>query len=437
MKSLLKLLATLTLATTPTIAVVACNNENKQMTPRDILNSAVAFITDSDLKVKTNLQLPDSTDIKVMEGKTFSEFDGTVKTAIANFFTNKLKKSTDENPTNWYHPDAHVKISDIDNDPEQPDAGKFVLPVKVAVNKPAVNGHLAVKAEISYSNLPPITKNIKLTLNNDTSHSTDQDKVDAIKEFIEKDIANLNVNVENLPISGTIVGTSEKEKVAIAKTQLSYIQQNLNVAIKDKVQYSGLRLSFSFTGDFSANKATLFTMKDASIAADKSIIFNGDINNITISFLVGPAAKADFDTGVVGSATAIKINQTFADATTQIEKIFSQWSVDPVATLPKDNDETYQEYNQKISIEDQFIKNGYFAAINKVYANLGNEWLKQITITNPDSHFNFGDKGDKDYLNGYFSLNFKLEYDLTKIVAETTSKFNINVESVHIKLRKI
>lgn len=430
MKSLLKLLATLTLATTPAIAVVACNNENKQMTPRDILNSAAAFITDSDLKVKTDLQLPDSTDIKVMEGKTFSEFDGTVKTVIANFFTNKLKKSTDQHPTNWYHPDAHVKISDIDNDPEQPDAGKFVLPVKVAANKPAVNGHLLVKAEISYSNLPPITKNIKLTLNNDTSHSTDQDKVDAIKEFIEKDIANLNVNVENLPISGTIVGSSEEEKVAIAKTQLSYIQQNLNVAIKDKVQYSGLRLSFAFTGDFSANKATLFTMKDASIAADKSIIFNGDINNITISFLVGPAATADFATGEVGSATAIKINQTFADATTQIEKIFSQWTVDPVATLPTAT-ETYKQYNQKISIEDQFIKDGYFAAINKVYANLGNGWLKQITITNPDSHFNFGASGD----NGYFSLNFKLEYDLTTIVTETTSKFNINVEGIHIKIK--
>ncbi len=444
MKTLLKLLGTLTLATSPAMALVACNSENKEMTPRDILNSAAAFITDSDLGIKLDLQLPDTTNIKTMEGKTFSQFAGPVKTAIADFFTNKLKKSTDQHPTNWYHPDAGVKIMDIDNDPKNPDTGKFVLPVKVAADIPAVNGYLLVKAEISYSNLPPVTKNIKLTLNNDTSNSTDQDKADAIKDFIKSDIANLNVNVENLPVSGIIVGTSIEEKAAFAKTQLSYIQQNLNVAIKDKVQYSGLRLSFAFTGDFSSdNKSTLFTMKDATVVANKStvttnkppIIFNGDINNITISFLVGAAAKSDFDTGEVGSGTAIKINQTFADATTQIEKIFSDLTLNPVTTLPTAI-ETYDEYNTRMKnnlIENQIIKDGYFAAINKVYLNLGTSWLDKITITNRDSRFNIVTID----ANGYFSLNFKLEYKLKTIVPDTDSTFNINVEGIHIKLRKI
>lgn len=430
MKSLLKLLGTLTLATTPAITVVACDSENKQMTPRDILNSATAFITDSDLPIVSDLYLKD-TNIKLLEGKTFSQFNDPVKKAVADFFANKLKKSTDQHPTNWYHPDAHVQIMDLDNDPKKPDAGKFVLPVKVAADKPAVNGHLWVKAEISYASLPPITKNIKLTLNNDKS--SDQDKADAIKEFIETDIASLNVNVENLPISGKINGSSVEEKAAIAKTQLSYIQQNLNVAIKDKVQYSGLRLSFAFTGDFSSdNKATLFTMKDATIAADKSIIFNGNVNNITISFLVGSAAKSDLDTGEVGSATAIKINQTFADATTQIEKVFSDWTVKPVSALPTAI-ETYDKYNENNSIEDQFIKDGYFAAINKVYTNLGQGWLDKITIINRDSHFNSSPTGN----NGYFSLNFNLQYKLADIVPGTTSVFNINAEGIHIKLYKI
>ncbi|WP_425380953.1 hypothetical protein [Spiroplasma endosymbiont of Polydrusus pterygomalis] len=433
MKTLLKLLGTFTLATSPAMALVACNSENKEMTPRDILNSAAAFITDSDLGVKFDLQLPDNTDIKIMKGKTFSQFADPVKTAIADFFANKLKKSTDQHPTNWYHPDAGVKIMDIDNEPKNPDAGKFVLPVKVAADKPAVNGHLLVKAEISYSNLPPITKNIKLTLNNDTKNSNDQAKADAIREFIKNDIANLNVNVENLPINGIINGSSTEEKAAIAKTQLSYIQQNLNVAIKDKVQYSGLRLSFAFTGDFTTDKSsTLFTMQAGTLDANDSVIFNGDINNITISFLVGAAAKADFNTGELDSGTAIKINQTFVDATTQIEKVFSDWTVKPVTTLPTAT-EKYDDYNKNSPIEDQFIRDGYFAAINKVYANLGSEWLKQITITNRDSHFNLEPSGN----NGYFSLNFKLEYDLKPIVTNTTSKFNINVEDIHIKLHKI
>lgn len=441
MKTLLKLLGTLTLATLPAMALVACNSENKEMTPRDILNSAAAFITDSDLGIKLDLQLPDATDIKAMNGKNFSQFAGPVKTAIADFFANKLKKSTDQHPTNWYHPDAGVKIMDIDNVPKNPDAGKFVLPVKVAADKPAVNGYLLVKAEISYLNLPPVTKNIKLTLNNDTSNGTDQDKADAIKEFIKSDIGNLNVNVENLPINGIIDGTSIEEKAGFAKTELSYIQQNLNVAIKDKVQYSGLRLSFAFTGDFSSdNKSTLFTMKVGTVAADKStittddkpIIFDGDINNITISFLVGAAGKSDFDTGEVGSSTAIKINQTFADARTQIEKIFSDWRVNPVTILPTAT-ETYDEYNKHVPIEDQFIKDGYFAAINKVYANLGTLWLDKITITNRDSRFNIVTID----ANGYFSLNFKLEYDLTTIVPNTNSKFNINVEGIHIILPKL
>lgn len=432
MKSLLNLLATLTLATTPAMAVVACGSENKEMTPRDILNLAADFITDSDLGVKLELRLPDTTDIKLMAGKTFSQFDDGIKTAITDFFASKLKKSSDDYPTNWYHADAHVKIMDVDKDAEQPDIGKFVLPITVAADKPAVNGHLSVKAEISYSNLPAITKNIKLTLNNDTSHSTDQDKTDAIKNFIATNIASLDVNVENLPISGKIDGDSSAIKADIAKTQLSYIQQNLNVAIKDKVQYSDLRLNFAFTGDFSDDsKSTLFTMKTATLATDKSVTFNGVINNVTISFLVGAAGKTDLAIGEVSSAATININQSFADATTQIQKIFSDWTVDPVTILPTTS-QSYDEYNKNNPIEDQFIKNGYLAAIKKVYVNLTDSSIK-VDITNRDSKFNIVTSD----ANGYFSLNFKLEYDLTTIVAGTTSNFNISVESVHIKLHKI
>ncbi|KNE88518.1 hypothetical protein PSTG_18078, partial [Puccinia striiformis f. sp. tritici PST-78] len=145
------------------------------------------------------------------------------------------------------------------------------------------------------------TKNIKITINNDTSHTSDQKKADAIRDFIKEEITkdNLNINVENLPITGEIKGAEKKDKEEIARTQLSYIKQNLNVAIKDKVQYSGLSLSFEFSGDFSnVPKSTLFKMTDPTVTNndDKSIVFNGNVSNITIDFLVGNDGKSTFNT---------------------------------------------------------------------------------------------------------------------------------------------
>lgn len=427
MKSLLKLLGTLALATTPVITVVACGSENKQMTPRDILNSAAAFITDSNLQVKADLNLPDDVNIEAMSDKIFSQLDSSVQTAITNYFADKVKESTDQHPTNWYHPDAHVKIIDVDSKDPNVNKAKFVLPTGNAL----VNGHLLVTAEISYSNLPPITKNITITINNDTSHSSHQIKTEKIKEFIAREIAagRLNVNVENLPISEPL---STKES---ARNQLSFIQQNLNDAIKDKVQYDGLRLNFAFSGDVTgdASKSTLFTMTNSSInPKDNSIIFNGNINNITISFLIGAAGKSDIDTGAVSSDPTIKVNQTFADATTQISKIFTEWTVEPVKTLP-DSSKKYSEYADRNVIEKQFIDNGYFVSINNIYNILGKNWVKNITVTNPDTHFNL----NPNEKNGYFNLNFNLKYDLKSILPDTSSEFNITIENVHIKLRQI
>ena len=438
MKSLLKLLGTLALATTPVVAVVACDSKNNQMTSMDILNSAASFITNSNLQVKADLNLPDDTDIGKMKGNIFSELDASVQTAIGDFFSSKLKKNTNEHPTNWYHPDAHVKIMNYvpkNDNVDEKDKPKFILPT----GSELVNGHLWVKAEISYLNLPSVTKDIKITINNDTNNSSDQKKTDAIKDFIKEEITkgNLNVNVENLPISGEIKSPEQDKKAEIARTQLSYIQQNLNVAIKDKVQYYGLSLSFAFSGDFSSvNKSTLFTMTTPTVNNNdnKSIIFNGNINNITIGFLVGNDGRNYLDTGALNkNVPTIKINQTFVDATTQISKIFSELTVDPVKELPKAS-EKYLNYKEKASIEDQVIKNGYFANINKIYSILNSKWnYTVITITNPESQFNLNPNGK----NGYFNLNFKLEYDLKGILSSTDSKFNINVENIHIKLREI
>ncbi|WP_342254415.1 hypothetical protein [Spiroplasma endosymbiont of Zeiraphera isertana] len=437
MKSLLKLLGTLALATTPVVTVVACGSENNQMTPSDILNFADSFVTDSSVQMKADLNLSDDTNIGEMKGKIFSELDTSVQTAIGNFFSSKLKESSNEHPTNWYHPDAHVKIMDYvpkkDNDNDEKDKPKFVLPT----GSELVNGHLWVKAEISYLNLPSVTKDIKITINNDTSDTSDQKKADAIRDFIKEEITkgNLNINVENLPIDGKIDAPSKEE---IARTQLSYIKQNLNVAIKDKVQYSGLSLSFEFSGDFSNDaKSTLFKMTNPTVTNndDKSIVFNGNVSNITIDFLVGNDGKSTFNTGDIESTTAIKINQTFVDATTQISKIFSEWTVDTVKELPKASDK-YSDYDKDGKIKEQVITNGYFANINKIYSILASKWNDSvITITNPESGFNL----NPNEKNGYFNLNFKLEYDLSKSFPDikTASKFEISAENIHITLREV
>ncbi|WP_338975397.1 hypothetical protein [Spiroplasma endosymbiont of Monopis laevigella] len=441
MKSLLKLLGTLALATTPVVTVVACGSENNQMTPRDILNFAASFVTDSSVQIKADLNLSDDTNIGEMKGKIFSKLDTSVQTAIGNFFSSKLKESTNEHPTNWYHPDAHVKIMDYvpkkDNDNDEKEKPKFVLPT----GSELVNGYLWVKAEISYLNLPSVTKDIKITINNDTSHTSDQKKADAIKDFIEKLINGeikdnvLNVNVENLPISGKIDAPSKED---IARTQLSYIKQNLNVAIKDKVQYSGLSLSFEFSDDFSDDaKSTLFKMADPTVTNndDKSIVFNGNVSNITIDFLVGNDGKSTFNTGDIESKSAIQINQTFVDATTQISKIFSEWTVDAVKELPNAS-ESFSDYKEMNNIKEQVITKGYFANINKIYSILVPKWNDSvITITNPESGFNL----NPNEKNGYFNLNFKLKYDLSKDFPDikTSSKFEINVENIHITLREV
>ncbi|WP_342274488.1 hypothetical protein [Spiroplasma endosymbiont of Phycita roborella] len=441
MKSLLKLLGTLALATTPVVTVVACGSENNQMTPRDILNFAASFVTDSSVQIKADLNLSDDTNIGEMKGKIFSKLDTSVQTAIGNFFSSKLKESTNEHPTNWYHPDAHVKIMDYvpkkDNDNDEKEKPKFVLPT----GSELVNGYLWVKAEISYLNLPSVTKDIKITINNDTSHTSDQKKADAIKDFIEKLINGeikdnvLNVNVENLPISGKIDAPSKED---IARTQLSYIKQNLNVAIKDKVQYSGLSLSFEFSGDFSDDaKSTLFKMADPTVTNndDKSIVFNDNVSNITIDFLVGNDGKSTFNTADIESKSAIQINQTFVDATTQISKIFSEWTVDAVKELPNAS-ESFSDYKEMNNIKEQVITKGYFANINKIYSILVPKWNDSvITITNPESGFNL----NPNEKNGYFNLNFKLEYDLSKDFPDikTSSKFEINVENIHITLREV
>ncbi|WP_338975441.1 hypothetical protein [Spiroplasma endosymbiont of Monopis laevigella] len=441
MKSLLKLLGTLALATTPIVTVVACGSENNQMTPRDILNFAASFVTDSSVQIKADLNLSDDTNIGEMKGKIFSKLDTSVQTAIGNFFSSKLKESTNEHPTNWYHPDAHVKIMDYvpkkDNDNDEKEKPKFVLPT----GSELVNGYLWVKAEISYLNLPSVTKDIKITINNDTSHTSDQKKADAIKDFIEKLINGeikdnvLNVNVENLPISGKIDAPSKED---IARTQLSYIKQNLNVAIKDKVQYSGLSLSFEFSDDFSDDaKSTLFKMADPTVTNndDKSIVFNGNVSNITIDFLVGNDGKSTFNTGDIESKSAIQINQTFVDATTQISKIFSEWTVDAVKELPNAS-ESFSDYKEMNNIKEQVITKGYFANINKIYSILVPKWNDSvITITNPESGFNL----NPNEKNGYFNLNFKLKYDLSKDFPDikTSSKFEINVENIHITLREV
>lgn len=435
MKSLLKLLGKLALATTPVVTVVACDSENNQMIPRDILNFAASFVTDSSLKIKDDLNLSDDTNIGEMKGKIFSELDTYVQTAIGNFFSNKLKESTNKHPTNWYHPDAHVKIMDYvakkDNDNDEKEKVKFVLPT----GSELVNGYLWVKAEISYLTLPSVTKDIKITINNDTSHTSDQKKADAIRDFIKEEITkgNLNINVENLPITEKIDAPSKED---IARTQLSYIKQNLNVAIKDKVQYSDLGLGFVFSGDFSNDaKSTLFKMTNPTITNndDKSIVFNGNISNITIDFLIGNDGKSTFNTGDIESKTTIKINQTFVDATTQISKIFSEWTVDTVQELPKASDK-YSDYDKDGKIKKQVITNGYFANINKIYSILVPKWNDSvITITNPESGFNL----NPNEKNGYFNLNFKLEYYLTGILPDTSSKFEINVENIHITLREV
>ncbi|MBP1525228.1 MAG: hypothetical protein H9Q65_01525 [Spiroplasma ixodetis] len=441
MKSLLKLLGTLALATTPVVTVVACGSENNQMTSRDILNFAASLVTDSSsVQIKADLNLSDDTNIGEMKGKIFSELDTSVQTAIGNFFSSKLKESANEHPTNWYHPDAHVKIMDYvpekDNDNDEKDKPKFVL----STGSELVNGHLWVKAEISYLNLRSVTKNIKITINNDTSHTSDQKKADAIRDFIKEEITkdNLNINVENLPITGEIKGAEKKDKEEIARTQLSYIKQNLNVAIKDKVQYSGLSLSFEFSGDFSnVPKSTLFKMTDPTVTNndDKSIVFNGNVSNITIDFLVGNDGKSTFNTVDIESTTAIKINQTFVDATTQISKIFSDWTVDTVKELPKASDK-YSDYDKDGKIKEQVITNGYFAKINKIYSILASKWNDSvITITNPESGFNL----NPNEKNGYFNLNFKLEYDLSKGFTDikTASEFEISAENIHITLREV
>lgn len=403
MKSLLKLIAVFTIATTPVITVVACDGAGDIKNPNDIRNAAASLITDSDVNMNETLKLED---LKAMKSQKFSDFTPNIQNAITTFFANKVKK---DGKSNWHHDSAQVVISDIiDPDLIKKEYNIFKLPVS-----DEVNGNIHLQAQITYKQLPPVIKNIKLFINNDITSV--EEKLKAINKYLTEDALlnhKLNFMVESLPPVVLVKNSN---------TPLNNISQPLRIKISEVIDYSKLTLEFSIKDQ----DTTIFTMNEPNIK-NNELVFNGILDNIIIYLKIGTESQAsEVDTTTI--TKKIVITQDNASASTQIQEMIKTGDNIIVKTLP-DADQTFDDANKKVNMENE-IKNKLFTRIAQYYSWNDNPWTSSIiTIDNKDSVRFVSNLEDKN--NGSFSLTIILKHTFNNI------DFEISTENVTISLLK-
>lgn len=391
MKSLLKLFGALALVTTPVVTVIACSDD-VIVNPRDIQSSALALMRDSEFKM-TDIGIANTEDLNKLSGKNFKGFSDEIKKRISTIFSNQLKKSTNERPTQWYYDDASVVVG---NGSDASDAN-FQIPVVMGdlLVDGFINGHLSVNVSVTYKNLPAISKDIKLTFNNDITKK--QQKTDAMQKFIEKKINTDDYFIKNSVDVATLPTTDETVDTVAAETNLNTsIVPNLRIAIKKLIQYQDLTVNIEpyyekSNKDTKKLTSTSFFTIGTPTGSDK-LTFNGTLKNVEINFNIN-GANSHFKI----DDNKIKVTQTETNAVNQISGAFSAHE-QTVATLPKPTDKV-----TNVTDLEKNIKNLAEDSIKKSYLDITAD---EINITNSDAATFTG----TDDWTGYFILNFKVSH---------------------------
>ncbi|WP_375317107.1 hypothetical protein [Spiroplasma endosymbiont of Virgichneumon dumeticola] len=403
MKSLLKLFGAIALTTTPVVTVVACGTEDTNISPRDIQNSALALMSDSEFNM-TDLGIGATADLLGLKDKNFKTFSSEIQGKISTILANELKKSTNEHPTEWYYDDASVVV---DNGSVAGDA-TFQLPMYVDGTHPTfngiVNGHLNVNVSVTYKNLPPISKNIKLTFNNNTT--TASDKTSAMKDFIEYKIKTSNdfppVVVATLPSKD-----STDNRLTASQNLNNSIVPHLRTAIKNLIQYQDVTVNIMPYYDATPVSTSFFTIKTPTVVANK-LQFSGTLKNITISFNIGDA-NSNFKI----EDDKITVIQTQTNAANQVSGAFYNQS-QFAGTLPGPNDKVTDFTGLKDKILDAAVDSigKSYQDIVKTDISITNEAIAAFTST--------------DNYTGYFILNFNVKHSYSG------TEFTVDAQNIKV-----
>lgn len=401
MKSLLKLFGAIALTSTPLVTVVACGGQDTDINTQDIQNAALALMRDSQFNM-TDLGINTTADLMNLRIKKFKDFSAEIQEKISTIMGNELKKSTNEHPTQWYYDDALVVLN---NGTTTTDDDNFQIPTYVDGKHPEfegiISGYLYVNVSVTYKNLPPISKNIRLTFNNDTTTKAPQTgaMADFIKYKIDNDLFK-PVDVATLPNSDSTTD------IKTASTNLNNsIVPHLRVKIKDLIQYPKDDLNVNIAPYYDATtpvSTSFFTIKTPTATSGK-LQFSGTLQNIIISFNIGDASSS-----FKIADNKITVNQNQTDAVNQVSGAFhdqSQYANALPATVTP---------NLKTVIINDAVTN-----ITQSYSDI---IANDITITN-EKEANFNATDDK---TGYFILNFKVTHIYNSI--------DFTVEVQHIKI---
>lgn len=400
MKSLLKLFGAIALTSTPLVTVVACGGQDTDISTQDIQNVALALMRDSQFNM-TDLGINTTADLINLQTKNFKDFSAEIQEKISTTMGNELKKSTNEHPTQWYYDDALVVL----NNGSIVGNNTFQIPTYVDGKHPAfegiISGYLYVNVSVTYKNLPPISKNIRLTFNNDTTTKAAQTQ--AMTEFIKYKIDNdlfKPVDVATLPNS------ESTNDIKTASTNLNNsIVPHLRAKIKDLIQYPKDDLNVNIAPYYDATtpvSTSFFTLKAPTALADK-LQFSGTLQNIIISFNIGDASNS-----FKIADNKITVNQNETNAINQVSGAFHEQSqyadALPTTVTP--------------SLKTVIIKE----AVTSIAQSYSDIIANDITITNEkEAKFNATD--DK---TGYFILNFKVNH------VYNSKDFTVEVQ--HIKI---
>lgn len=400
MKSLLKLFGAIALTSTPLVTVVACGGQDTDISTQDIQNAALSLMRDSKFNM-TDLGINTTTDLINLQTKNFKDFSAEIQEKISTTMGNELKKSTNEHPTQWYYDDALVVL----NNGSIVGNNNFQIPTYVDGKHPAfegiISGYLYVNVSVTYKNLPPISKNIRLTFNNDTT--TNEAEIKAMTEFIKYKIDNdlfKPVDVATLPNS------ESTNDIKTASTNLNNsIVPHLRAKIKDLIQYPKDDLNVNIAPYYDATapvSTSFFTLKAPTVLADK-LQFSGTLQNISISFNIGDASNS-FQI----ADNKITVNQNETNAINQVSGAFHEQSQYADALPTKVTP----------SLKTVIIRE----AVTSIAQSYSDIFANDITITNEqEAKFNATD--DK---TGYFILNFN--------VSHTYNSKDFTVEVQHIKI---
>ncbi|WP_342275973.1 hypothetical protein [Spiroplasma endosymbiont of Nebria brevicollis] len=404
MKSLLKLFGAIALTTTPVVAVVACGTEDTNISPIDIQNSALALMRDSEFNM-TDLGIgATAADLLILRDKSFKYFSSEIQGKISTILANELKKSTNEHPTKWYYDDASVVV---DNGSVAAD-NIFQLPMYVDGTHPTfegiVNGHLNVSVSVTYKNLPPISKDIKLTFNNDKTKTSE--KTDAMKDFIEYKI-NTSSNFPNVDVA-TLPNTDATTDILTASQNLNNsIVPHLRIAIKNLIQHQGLTVTITPYYDAAPAVTSFFTIKPPILVVNK-LQFSGTLKNITISFKIGDTSS-NFKIG----DNKITVTQSQTNAANQVSGAFNNQSRF-ADTLPA----ATAKVTDVTGLKDKIIT----AAVDSIKKSYPDIVAAEINITNETT----ATFTATDTKTGYFILNFKVEHDYSG------TKFTVDAQNIKV-----